>query len=93
MNEDNIKVEDEFTLKDGTVTTERFVTTIKPTEGGKYLLIDDVRLVPDDDISPKISVVQSPNHTDGGYTDVYCIDYVLPVGTKKFGITFETPKK
>lgn len=93
LNEDNIKVEDEFELKEGTVTTERFVTTIKPTEDGKYLLVDDVRLVPRDDISPKISVVQSPNHATAGYTDVYCIDYILPVGTKKFGITFETPKK
>ena len=93
LNDDNVKVEDEFALKEGTVTTERFVTAIKPSEDDKYIVIDDVRLVPDEDITPKISVVKSPNHVDGGYTDIYCIDYVLDKGAKKFGITFETGRK
>ena len=95
MLDDSVKVEDEFDLKDGTVTTERFVTTTKPVQEGRYIVVGDVRLVPDArDAMPKVSMVHNRNHIDHNtFTDVYCIDYVLPENIAKFGITFEIPKR
>lgn len=91
-NDDVIKVHDVFDLKEGTEVKEHFVTTIKPELDGNNVRIEDVGLLPSIKVVPTIYTVQAKTHF-GTYIDVYCIDYVLPMGVKEFILTIETPKK
>ncbi|MBQ8163159.1 MAG: heparinase II/III family protein [Clostridia bacterium] len=87
-----IKVTDHYDLANGTTIKEHFISTIEPKTDGKYVLIEDVRFYPDIDTDAKVTVVQAKSHF-GYMIDVYCIDYELPVGTKEFTLTIETPSK
>ena len=85
LNEDNIILTDVFDVVDGTPITERFVTYSKPVLEGDVLILDGVKFKPDIPAKPDIKYVKAPNHVNSDtFTDVYCIDYTLPLNVKTF---------
>ncbi len=88
--EDNkITLCDEFGLTEEKEITERFVSVIEPKIAGDVVIIDDVTLLAEGGLMPKITQKTAKRHLDSSPYEVYLIDYVLPRGQKKFKLTFK----
>ena len=88
--EDNkITMKDDFTVDGEKEITERFVSIIEPKIVDGVVIIEDVSLVSEDKIIPKITVKEANKHLDSKPYNVYLIDYTLPKGKTNFEISFE----
>lgn len=90
--ENKLTLRDVFDVQNGTEIKERFVTQIKPEVNGKYVTIEDVRMYPNCEAEPLITVENVKTHF-GTWVDVYCIDYILPANTNEVIVTFEILEK
>ena len=90
--ENKITMQDSFELSKDTEITERLISVIEPKISGDVVIIDDVRLVNEYGIEPKITVKETEKHL-GGLYNVYILDYVLPKGKTSFKITFDMPSE
>lgn len=89
LNEDKIRLSDTFELTKEAEITERFISIIEPKIVDGVAVIEDVALVTEHGIVPKITVKEALMHLDAKPYSVYIIDYILPKGQREFNITFD----
>ncbi|MBO4983729.1 MAG: heparinase II/III family protein [Clostridia bacterium] len=85
---DSITMIDTLEVTKETEITERFVSVIEPKIVDGVAVIDDVSLIVQDNLQPKITVKEVKRHLDGSIYNAYLIDYTLPKGKYDFKITF-----
>ena len=85
---DSITMVDTFEVTKKTEITERFVSIIEPKIVDGVAVIDDVSLIVQDSLQPKITLKEVKRHLDGSIYNAYLIDYTLPKGKYDFEITF-----
>ena len=86
--ENKLTMKDAFVLDGEKEITERFISVIEPKICDGVAVIDDVRLINEYGIEPKITVKETEKHL-GGLYNVYILDYTLPKGETSFEISFE----
>ena len=85
---DSITMIDTLEVTKETEITERFVSVIEPKIVDGVAVIDDVSLIVQDSLQPKITLKEVKRHLDGSIYNAYLIDYTLPKGKYDFEITF-----
>ena len=85
---DSITMIDTLEVTKETDITERFVSVIEPKMVDGVAVIDDVSLIVQDNLQPKITLKEVKRHLDGSVYNAYLIDYTLPKGKYDFKITF-----
>ena len=85
---DSITMIDTLEVTKETEITERFVSVIEPKIVDGVAVIDDVSLIVQGNLQPKITVKEVKRHLDGSIYNAYLIDYTLPKGKYDFEITF-----
>ncbi len=91
--DDTIKLYDKFTFDGKSVITERFVTTIKPSIDGNTVIMDDVRMTTNSDVT--LNVIEQPYvdqlpDENGSHDKIcYLIDYTLNGDTTEFRATID----
>lgn len=90
LKESEIELTDRYSLEQDAEVTERFVSLIEPKMVDDVAVIDDVSLIVDTPIIPKITTKAVKAHIINDH-NVYIIDYILPKGTREFTIKFSMP--
>ena len=91
--DDTIELYDKFTFDGKSVITERFVTTIKPSIDGNTVIMDDVRMTTNSDVT--LNVIEQPYvdqlpDENGSHDKIcYLIDYTLNGDTTEFRATID----